>query len=158
MNARMSELREAFESAGFTNVKTVLSSGNVVFDARAASDRALERKAEAAMMKRLGRSFLAIVRSQDSLRQLLATDPYAGFRVEKGAKRIVTFLRTAPTATIALPTGRDGARILARDDRSVYTVYVRTPKGPVFMTLIQETLGDEVTTRTWDTVTKVARA
>lgn len=158
MNARMSELREAFESAGFTNVKTVLSSGNVVFDARAASETALERKAEAAMMKRLGRSFLTIIRSQDSLRQLLGTDPYADFRVEKDAKRIVTFLRTAPATKLALPTGRDGARILAHDDRSAFTVYVRTPKGPVFMTLIEETLGDEVTTRTWDTVTKVARA
>lgn len=158
MNAKMSELREAFEAAGFTNVKTVLSSGNVVFDARAASETALERKAEAAMLKRLGRSFMTIVRSQDSLRQLLGTDPYAAFRVEKDAKRIVTFLRNAPTGKIPLPVGRDGARILARDDRSAFTVYVRTPKGPVFMTLIEETLGDEVTTRTWDTVTKVARA
>jgi uncharacterized protein (DUF1697 family) len=157
MNARMSDLREAFESAGFTNVSTVLSSGNVVFDARAASEGALERKAEAAMMKRLGRSFLTIVRSLDMLRQLLSTDPYAEFRVGK-AKRIVTFLRAAPAGRLALPTGRDGARILACDDRSVFTVYLPTPKGPVFMTLIQETLGNEVTTRTWETVTKVARA
>ena len=41
MNAKMPELKRAFENAGFTNVKTVLASGNVVFDARAASDLAL---------------------------------------------------------------------------------------------------------------------
>ena len=49
MNAKMPELKRAFEAADFTNVKTVLSSGNVVFDARKATEAALERKAEAAM-------------------------------------------------------------------------------------------------------------
>jgi uncharacterized protein (DUF1697 family) len=31
MNAKMPELKKCFESAGFTDVKTLLSSGNVVF-------------------------------------------------------------------------------------------------------------------------------
>src|SRR6266480_8040419 len=38
MNAKMPELKAAFESAGFTGVKTLLSSGNVAFTARAASE------------------------------------------------------------------------------------------------------------------------
>ena len=38
-----------------------------------------------------------------------------------------------------------------------FSVYVRHPKGPVFMTLIEKTFGKEATTRTWDTVAKVAR-
>jgi hypothetical protein len=42
--------------------------------------------------------------------------------------------------------------------REVFSAYVPTPKGPVFMALIEKTLGKDVTTRTWDTVTKVARA
>jgi uncharacterized protein (DUF1697 family) len=42
----MPALKRAFEAAGFTEVKTVLSSGNVVFTARAASERTLERRAE----------------------------------------------------------------------------------------------------------------
>jgi len=33
LNARMPELKSSFEAAGFRNVRTVLSSGNVVFDA-----------------------------------------------------------------------------------------------------------------------------
>ena len=46
-NAKMPALRKAFESAGFADVATVLGSGNVVFTARAATESALERKAEA---------------------------------------------------------------------------------------------------------------
>jgi hypothetical protein len=39
----------------------------------------------------------------------------------------------------------------------IFSAYVRTPKGPVFMSLIERTFGKEVPTRTWDTVTKTAR-
>ena len=39
MNCKMPELKAAFENAGFSNVKTLLSSGNVAFDARSASER-----------------------------------------------------------------------------------------------------------------------
>lgn len=35
MNAKMPELKGSFEAAGVEDVKTVLSSGNVVFSARA---------------------------------------------------------------------------------------------------------------------------
>src|SRR5262245_7624845 len=157
MNATMPKLKAAFEAAGFTDVKTVLSSGNVVFTAPRASEATLERKAEAAMHKRLGREFLTIVRSVDALRDLLESDPYARFDCPPDAKRVVTFLRAAPQAPPKLPIEIDGVRILAVKDREVLADYVRTPKGPVFMTLLEKTFGKEATTRTWDTVTKVAR-
>jgi uncharacterized protein (DUF1697 family) len=156
-NARMPELKAAFEAAGFTDVRTVLASGNVVFDARAATDPALERKIEAAMQKRLGRVFLTIVRPVDALRKLLAADLWRAFRIDPAAKRIVTFLRDKPATKLKLPIEQDGARILALQGREVFTAYMRTPKGPVFMTLLEKTFGKEQTTRTWGTVEKVAR-
>src|SRR2546425_9722459 len=52
MNAKMPALKAAFEAAGFTDVKTVLGSGNVVFAARSTSEQALEQKAKAAMHER----------------------------------------------------------------------------------------------------------
>ena len=157
MNAKMPDLKSAFEAAGFADVKTVLSSGNVVFTTRSASEGTLQRKAEAAMTQRFGRSFLTIVRPVDALRNLLASDPYQTFRLPQGAKRIVTFLRERPAAKLTLPIEVDGARILAVAGNDVFSAYVPTPKGPVFMTLIEKTFGSEVTTRTWDTVTKVSR-
>ena len=156
-NAKMSELQQAFEAAGFTDVKTVLSSGNVVFTARGGSTAALERKAEAAMNQRLGKAFLAIVRPIDALRELLESDPYREFRLKPEAKRIVTFLRARTTAKITLPVELQGARILALKGGDVFSAYLPNPKGPVFMTLIEKTFGKEQTTRTWDTVAKVAR-
>ncbi len=157
MNAKMPELKKAFEAAGFTDVKTLLSSGNVVFSARVASAASLQRKAEAAMKQRLGQAFLTIVRPIDALRKMLASNPYKAFRLDPTAKRIVTFLRDRPTATLALPIEFEGARILSMTGTEIFSAYVRTPKGPVFMALIEKTFGKEQTTRTWDTVAKVAR-
>src|SRR5262245_24697403 len=93
MYAKMSELKKAFEAAGFTDVKTVLSSGNVVFNAAAAPEATLERRAEAAMKKHLGKEFFTIVRTVLGLRALLASDPYRSFRLRPEAKRIATFIR-----------------------------------------------------------------
>jgi uncharacterized protein (DUF1697 family) len=157
MNAKMTDLKQAFEAAGFTDVRTLLSSGNLVFTAPSASVSAHERKAEAAMSRRLGRAFLTIVRPIDALREILASDPYRAFGLPPDAKRIVTFLREQPSPNLALPVEVHGARILAVTGSNVFSAYVRTPKGPVFMTLIEKTLGSEQTTRTWETVTKVAR-
>ncbi|PYQ52651.1 MAG: hypothetical protein DMF78_10820 [Acidobacteria bacterium] len=157
MNAKMPALRDAFERAGFRDVKTVLSSGNVVFSAPAASEASLERRAEAAMSDRLGRAFPTIVRPVEALQALVASDPYRGFPVAPDAKRVVTFLRAKPKASIALPVELHGARILLLKGREVFSAYVRTPKGPVFMVLIEKTLGKEVTTRTWETVLRLAR-
>jgi uncharacterized protein (DUF1697 family) len=158
MNAKMPDLKKAFEAAGFTEVKTVLSSGNVVFDGRRASAAALQRTVEAAMQRRLGQAFLTIVRPVDALREILATDPYREFEVDPTAKRIVTFLREPPSARPVLPIEQDGARLLTVIGHEVYSAYLPTPKGPVFMSLIERAFGKEVTTRTWDTVAKVARA
>jgi uncharacterized protein (DUF1697 family) len=155
MNAKMPELKKCFEAAGFTDVKTVLSSGNVVFDARASSESSLERKAEAAMKKGLGQAFLTIVRPLDALRTLLDSDPYGDFRLQPGAKRVVTFLRNRPEGKLALPVERDGARILRLEGNEVFSAYLPGPRGPVFMTLIEKTFGKDVTTRTWETVKKV---
>jgi uncharacterized protein (DUF1697 family) len=155
-NAKMPELKRCFEAAGFTEVRTVLSSGNVVFDARTASDAALERKIEKAMAKHLGRSFYTIVRSVTAIRELLDSDPYAHFRLPADAKPVITFLREPAKTKLALPLELDGARILAAKGREVFTAYVPSPRGPVFMTLIEKTFGSNVTTRTWDTVKKCA--
>jgi uncharacterized protein (DUF1697 family) len=91
MNAKMPELKRCFETAGFTDVRTVLASGNVAFGARAKSDTALAREIEAAMAKQLDRTFYTIVRPARVLRELLEADPYAAFRLPPNAKRVISF-------------------------------------------------------------------
>jgi uncharacterized protein (DUF1697 family) len=156
--AKNDDLRRCFEDAGFAEVKAVLSSGNVVFLAPNSPSISLEKKADAAMQKRLGRTFAAFVRPIERLEEILASDPYEAFDVPADAKRVVTFFREPPHPLPALPVEEDGARILCVQGHEAYTAYVRRPNDAVFMRLIKATFGDEVTTRTWESVMKVARA
>jgi len=158
MNAKMPELKRAFESAGFTNVKTLLSSGNVAFDSPARSEKALARRAEKAMQEHLDRTFMTIVRSTKALQDLIDADPYGEFRLPAKSKHVVTFLRSAPTAKLSLPIKLDDSRILAVRGQEVLTSYVPHPGSPEFMRLIEKTFGTEITTRTLDTVKKCASA
>jgi uncharacterized protein (DUF1697 family) len=158
LNAKMPELKHCFEDAGFANVRTILSSGNVVFDARSGSEAAIERRAESSMQQMLGRTFYTIVRSADSLCELLETDPYTAHAVSPGAKRVVSFLRQPIAAKLELPIESDGASVLCVLGREVFTAYVPSEKGPVFMKLIEKAFGVDVTTRTWETVKKCAVA
>lgn len=155
-NLKMSELQRSFEEAGFHDVRTVLGSGNVLFSAPAAAEATLARKAERAMEAALGRSFMTIVRKVDALRKLLSSDPFATAKLPAAAKRVVTFLPQAPRSKVSLPDEVDGARIVGVLGSEVFSAYTPSPRGPVFMTLIQKTFGEDVTTRTWDSVAKIA--
>ncbi|MBX3202331.1 MAG: DUF1697 domain-containing protein [Labilithrix sp.] len=157
MNAKMPALVRCFEAAGFEDVRTVLASGNVVFRARAATLTSLEQRAERAMERELGRGFVTIVRPIDTLRKILDEDPYASFRLPAHAKRVVTFLRTPPEKELHLPVTIDGTRILRVIGTEVFTAYVPSPRGAVFMTLLEKTLGKDITTRSWDTLKKLVR-
>ncbi len=157
MNARMPELKACFEAAGFTDVKTVLASGNVVFHAPWATTRTIAARAAAAMDEHLAYPFPVIVRTIEELTAILASDPWTRLRAAPGAKRVVTFLR-APAPTVSLPEEVDGARILAADGAEVFTAYLPSPRGPVFMRLIEKAFGKDITTRTWETVEKIVRA
>jgi len=158
LNAKMSELKKCFEAAGLTDVRTVLGSGNAVFETRSAARATLERKLEAAMEKDLRRVFATTVRSIDELEALLASDPFKDFRLASKSKRIVTLLHAKPRTIPKLPVELDGARILCVRGTEIFSAYVPSPKGPVFMSLIEKTFGKDLTTRTWDTIGKVVKA
>jgi len=156
MNCRMAELRRALELSKFEDVKTVLSSGNAVFTARG-SEAVVARRVEAAMRTHLGKTFFTQVRSLDSLIALVEANPWRAFRLPRSAKRVVTFLSEAPRPKPKLPFETDGASILAVREGVVLSCYTPSPRGPVFMTLLEKTFGKNITTRTWETVCRVIR-
>lgn len=158
LNAKMPDLKAAFEAVGFSNVRTVLSSGNVIFSSRAASLTTLERRAETAMTEALDQSFLTIIRSVDALENMIASDPFTAFKLSQGSKRVVTFFKRPPTSETDLPIEFHGAMIHGAGKSEAFSTYIEGPRGPAFMALIERTFGRDVTTRTWDTVKKCVKA
>jgi uncharacterized protein (DUF1697 family) len=158
MNARMPELRRAFELAGFSDVRTLLSSGNVVFSDRARSAQLLRQRAERAMQTQLDRTFVTFVRSSEYLQAMLEADPFGEFDLPPGTKCVVAFLRQPCALQLPLPIVLDDARVLKVTGSEVYSTYVPGPNGPTFMRLLERTFGTDITTRTLDTVRKCAWA
>lgn len=156
MNARMPALKACFEAAGFSNVRTLLSSGNVAFDAQASSLSMLERRAEEAMQSGLGRSFVTIVRPQAALQALVASEPFAAFALSPSSKPLVLFLRKPAELDLDLPIHRGDASILAFNGTEALCTYVPGPDASGFMSLLQRTFGKTITTRTLNTVRKCA--
>jgi len=148
MNVKMAELARGYEQAGFEDVATVAASGNVVFRAKGTL-AAIEKRAETATR------FTPFVRPIAELREMLDRDPFARFDLPRDVRRVVSFLRVAPAKKPKLPVSREQATIYALAGREVLTAYVRQPGNPVFMTLIEDTFGAEVTTRTWEMIARV---
>ncbi len=158
MNAKMPALKAAFEVAGFTQVRTVLASGNVVFDTDETEEAVIERRAEAAMAREMGRSFFTIVRPVARLLEILSDPPFEAHGIPPHAKRVVSFQRAARAPQVPLPLAQDLASVFLCTGREVFTAYVPTDNGPVFMNLIERAFGTELTTRTWETVARCAAA
>ncbi len=51
---KMDYLRMLFEALGFSNVETFIASGNVIFDSKATSAKALEKRIEHCLAEALG--------------------------------------------------------------------------------------------------------
>jgi uncharacterized protein (DUF1697 family) len=158
MNAKMPELVRAFEAAGFRDVTTILASGNVNFSSRASTPAKLQARAEAGMEKALGRSFMTIVRELSELEAMVASDPFAAFKLPATSKRVVTFLRDAPNQKPRLPMSLGEAHIHCLIGGAAFGSYLPSADGPLFMRLIEKTLGKQVSTRTWETVGKIVKA
>lgn len=158
MNCKMPELKRCFEAAGFNDVKTVLSSGNVAFSTEPAVVPILEKAAEIAMEKHLGRVFQSIVRPSAFLQSLVEHAPFSEFDLPVGAKPVITFLRRPFEKQIQLPIEQDQASILKIERTEVFSAYVPNEKGPVFMAMLERTFGKEITTRTLDSVRKCSVA
>ena len=79
----------------------------------------------------------------------MKADPFKAYKIPGSAKKVVTFLRSTPSAWPEFPIEKDGAVVAGAQGSHVFTHYVAHPKGPTFMVLIEKLFGTEVTTRTW---------
>ena len=98
----MAELRAAFESLGFTDVRTLLQSGNVVFDS--ASQPVAER-VETAVATATGVSPRVLVLSDAAFRAIVDANPLREVSVDH-SKAVVTFLEAMP-ASVDRPVAAD---------------------------------------------------
>ena len=147
----MSELRAACEGAGFTDVETLIASGNLVLGSKL-TDAKLEAKLEKVILEEFGLKTDVYVRTSDELDAIVAANPFKAFAKTNPNFFVVYFMRAKATAA-ELETIEKTALFGEEAKPGKNCLYVRFPKGQGVSKLKLPKLG---TARNWNTVNKLA--
>ena len=153
----MSDLRELAAGLGFARPRTLLASGNLLFEAEAPDARAVEARLEPAFAAAFGKPIDIIVRDGADWPRLLAGNPFPEASAADPAHVAVRVMRdpAEPAAEARL------ARYLAEGERVAVVggdLWVHLPHGigtsrlPGAITPRREGVG---TFRNWNTVQKI---
>jgi uncharacterized protein (DUF1697 family) len=157
-NMRNDKLRGAFEAAGLANVRTVISSGNVLFDSPSADTAALESQIEHALESQLGFANAVFVRNRSEIQALVDHDPFRGAEHSHKTNLTVTFLKTQPTLMRRLPFTSENRdyTIVGAVGREICSVIDLTgTTTPKLMSWLEKEFGKDITTRTYKTVGRI---
>ena len=155
----MAELRELVESLGHTNVRTLLNSGNVVFDAKRSSLPAIARSLEAAIETGFGFAAPVIVVTAAEVDAIVNANPLPR-APDQPSRYLVAFLPNAATLVLARPLL---AEAWAPEALAVHAraAYLWCHDGIIASRLLQafeRATGGVATTRNWATVLKLQAA
>jgi uncharacterized protein (DUF1697 family) len=160
-NMRNDKLRGVFEDLGFEHVKTVISSGNVIFDSPSRSVKKLEETIEAALPEQLGFTSTTIIRSQGQIQKLIEQDPFEGMEHSQKSSLNVTFLKQKRKTGMKFPykvEDRDYELLGMYDGAICSVIDLTSSKTPDLMLWLEKQFGKEITTRTWKTVERILKA
>ena len=157
---KMADLKKVFEKMGFQNVRTILASGNIIFEAKQSDKKKLTHEIEMELKKIFKKDIRIILRSLDDLSKLQAAEPFKNIKVTPDIRRYVTFLSEktrAKTITIPYSSDKGEIRIIKAAPLEIFTVLdLSKGKGSVdYMKVIEKEFGSKTTTRNWNTIEKV---
>ncbi len=155
----MSNLREMLEALGFAGARSLLQSGNLIFQTNRLTCGTLEHLLEAETEKRLKASVDYVVRTAEEWAAIIARNPFPKEAKSDPSHLVVIFLKAAPGAkdVKVLQAAIKGPEIVRSDGKQLYINY---PAGigdsKLTNALIEKTLGARGTGRNWNTVLKLA--
>lgn len=118
----MTELKAMCEAAGFTNVRTYIASGNVVFDS-ALAEKAVAKKLASSLEEYAGKPVGVIVRTGPEMAAVLAANP---FKNDAPNLTFAIFLDAAPPPdAIKTVRGKQNEEL----SLGVREIYVTYPDG-----------------------------
>jgi uncharacterized protein (DUF1697 family) len=155
----MAELKAMLAGLGFADPRTLLQSGNAVFETEGVSGSELEAMLEQALERRLGLRVAFRVRSAQDWAELIAANPFPQAARSDPSHLLVMFLKDAPAAATIeqLQAAIEGPERIAAHGRQAYIVF---PEGigrsKLTPAVLERRLGAGSTGRNWNTVLKLA--
>jgi len=155
----MGNLRDLLEELGFVGVRTLLMSGNVVFERDGRKPSELERVLEEATARRLKVETDYFVRTAKEWSEIIAANPFRREAKEDPGHLLVVCLKKSVSAgdVKALQAAIRGREIVRAEGRQAYIVYPDgVGRSKLTNALIEAKLGARGTARNWNTVLKLA--
>lgn len=157
----MDKLSRAFESWGFASVRTILASGNVLFETGRAGE-GLAQTIEKNIEKSFGLDGSVILRTVDDIQNMAKADPFKGIVVTPQTRLYVTFLTEKSRSSLKVPYESQDKdfRILGVTDGEVFSVLTlsRDRRTVDAMKILETEFGKKVTTRNWNTIGRILKA
>ncbi len=155
----MAELKKVLEKIGIKNVKTLLASGNVVFEADSNKIDDLQISISSAIEKAFNFPVPVLLRSFPDIQKIIALDPFKNITITPQTRLYVTFLtkKVQDKASSNKVSPDKSFTILAKTKSEVFSVLDLSVTGtPEAMSTLKKEFGKEVTTRNWNTILKLA--
>jgi uncharacterized protein (DUF1697 family) len=159
---KSADLKAAIETMGFTDAKTLIASGNVLFEAAESDPRRLREQLESGLEEAFEFRIGVVLRTLDDIRAMVAAAPFADADPDADCTFHVLIFAEPASETIAIePVAGDyeAARV---DADAIYFIAYRKPDGTY---LGRSALADRLkpieknhvtTMRNWNTIEKAA--
>ena len=155
---KMAELKTVYTSLGFQNVRTLLQTGNVIFDSEKADTRSLSEQIRAAIEQHFELDTEVIMRSPDQMQAILQDHPFSKAQLDEPGKISIVFLAQTPSeqAYEQLIQAHSGPETIHPHGEELYIFY-ENGKGRSKLTnnFIENKLKVAGTSRNWNTVNKI---
>ena len=153
----MTDLRNFLAELGFEDARSLLQSGNLVFNSKVRTGAELERFLESEAHDRLSLEVDFIVRTPDEWKSVIRQNPFRKEAERDPGHLVVMFLKSAPDVEdiVALEAEIRGPEVIRAKGKQAY-IYYPNGQGRSKLThsLLEKRLG-RGTGRNWNTVLKL---
>lgn len=157
---KMDALRKMYETLDFTDVKTYIQSGNVIFTYKKANYEDLENKIAENIVKIFGFDTPVIVKTSDEILAVLQNNPFAEKHNEDEKALHVTFLSKIPNVADVekIKNEQYNGDEFVIVEKNVYLYCVNSyHKTKLSNTFFESKLKVTATTRNWRTVNELGK-
>jgi uncharacterized protein (DUF1697 family) len=154
----MTDLRNLLTQLGFEEVRSLLQSGNLVFDSKTRTGAELERFLEAEALEKFAMEIDIFVRTPEEWKAIIRQNPFRKEAELDPGHLILLVFKSPPSAedVEALQSEITGSEIVRVKGRQIYAFYPDgVGRSRLTNAVIERKLG-RCTGRNWNTVLKLA--
>lgn len=152
----MKKLKALLEENEFQKVKTLLNSGNVIFEA----DELSLNQVQSTLEDHFGFSIHTITFAFKVIEGIVASDPFKGIEVTAKTRLYITFSQEKLKTDLKIPyvSEDESYQILNVTDHEIFSVLNLEKMGSTdAMKILEQAFGKKITTRNYNTVLKIAK-